>query len=66
MSTSTPTSYVADYYYTKSGLGTGSRTKIKGSVSQHLRGATTESAVLTYLRQKHPGYEIKLMGLEWK
>jgi len=36
-----------------------------GSISQHLQGATTESAVMDFLRKKHPGYEISLMGLEW-
>jgi hypothetical protein len=31
-----------------------------------LKGGTTESAVLEYLRNKHKGYEISLMKLEWK
>ncbi len=59
--------YKADYYYKKVGAsGRGGRTQISGSVSGHLRGATTESAVLEYLRNKHKGYEILLMKLEWK
>jgi len=59
-----PTNDRADYYYSKGGSRT--RTTITGSVSQHLHGATTESAVLNYLRNKHPGYEILLMNLEWR
>jgi hypothetical protein len=60
-------SYKADYYYKKVGAsGNGTRTQVTGSVSQHLKGGTTESAVLEYLRNKHKGYEISLMKLEWK
>ena len=62
-----PTTYRADYYFKKVGVGgRGTRTQISGYVSQHLAGGTTENAVLTYLRKKHLGYEITLMGLEWK
>ena len=62
-----PTSYRADYYYKKPGMaGKGARTQISGPVGGHLAGGTTESAVLTYLRKKHPGHEITLMTLEWK
>jgi len=61
------TSYRADYYYKKPGAsGLGTRTQISGSVSQHLKGANTESAVMEYLRNKHKGYEISLMKLDWK
>lgn len=63
MSDKKPTGYRADYYYSK-GLSK-TRTQLTGSVSQHLHGATTESAVMFYLRSKHQGYEIYLMGLEW-
>jgi|TARA_B110000971_G_scaffold110016_1_gene112715 hypothetical protein len=60
-------SYRADYYYKRVGAsGKGSRTQISGPVSGHLKGGTTESAVLEYLRNKHKGYEISLMKLEWK
>ena len=60
-------SYRADYYYKKVGApGKGSRTQISGPISQHLKGGTTESAVLEYLRNKHKGHEISLMKLEWK
>lgn len=62
----TPNSYTADYYYQKHGVGSRTRTTIVGSVSQHLQGATTESAVLSYLKKKHPGCEITLMKLTWK
>lgn len=55
----------ADYYYQKLG-GSKSRTTISLSVGQNLQGGTSESAALTYLRKKHPGYEIILMKLEWK
>jgi len=57
--------YRADYYYQKAG-GSKTRTAISGPVGGHLQGGTTESAVLDYLRRKHPGYEIILMKLEWK
>jgi len=66
MSNLKPVHYVADYYYQKSGVGSRSRTQLTGSVSQHLQGATTESAVKSYLRKKHSGYEITLMSLSWK
>lgn len=66
MTGSKATSYRADYYYQKPGVAAKTRTQITGSVSQHLHGATTESAVLNYLRGKHPGYEILLMSLDWK
>ena len=62
--TKTPKDYKVDYYYSKNGART--RTTMTGSVSQHLQGATTESAVLNYLRNKHPGYEILLMSLDWR
>lgn len=58
--------FEADYYYIRPGQETGTRTQMRGSVSQHLRGATSESAVVNYLRSKHSGYEINLMGLEWE
>ena len=61
------TSYRADYYYKKPGAsGPGTRTQISGSISQHLKGANTESAVMDYLKNKHKGYEISLMKLDWK
>jgi len=66
MSNSKPIHYVADYYYQKPGVGSGSRTQLTGSVNQHLQGATTEGAVMSYLRKKHAGYEITLMSLSWK
>ena len=66
MSNLKPVHYVADYYYQKPGVGSRSRTQLTGSVSQHLQGATTESAVMSYLRKKHAGYEITLMSLSWK
>jgi hypothetical protein len=59
-----PKMYVVDYYYIKDRART--RTKLTGSVSQHLQGATTENAVLNYLRRMHSGYEIELMSLEWQ
>ena len=58
--------YRADYYYQKkSGSSSKCRTQISGS-SSGLGGATTESAVMSYLHKKHPGCEITLMKLEWK
>jgi hypothetical protein len=62
-----PSSYRANYYYKRTGAnGKGARTQISGTVSGHLGGATTESAVLAYLRKKHPGCEVTLMELQWK
>jgi hypothetical protein len=66
MTTSKPTSYIADYYYQKPGSGSKTRTQLNGSVSQHLQGGTTENSVLNYLKKKHSGYEITLMNLTWK
>jgi len=60
-----PTSFRVYYYYRRIGVDSKARTQLGGSVSQHLYGATTESAVMDFLRKKHPGYEITLMGLEW-
>jgi hypothetical protein len=56
--------YRADYYYRKGNART--RSQISGNVWQHLEGATTESAVIAYLRRRHPGYEIDLMSVEWR
>jgi hypothetical protein len=62
-----PTSYPADYYYNRPGMGgLMTRTKIFGPVRQHLAGGTTKHAVLTYLKKKHPGHETTLMSLEPK
>lgn len=58
-----PTNYRVDYYYEHN--GSRGRTQLNGSVMQHLHGATTETAVLSYLRKKHPGCEITMMNLEW-
>jgi hypothetical protein len=52
MTTSKPTSYIADYYYQKPGSGSKTRTQLNGSVSQHLQGGTTENSVLNYLKKK--------------
>ena len=61
-----PMNYRVDYYYQKRGSGSRARTQLTGSVSQHLRVATTENAVLHYLQQKHPDCEIVLMLVDWK
>ena len=58
--------FTANYYYLKLGVGSRTRTSMTGSVSQHLYGATTETAVLSYLKEKHHGYEVTLMKLTWK
>lgn len=63
MASDKPNNYRVDYYYSK-GLSK-TRTQLTGSVSQHLHNARTESAVMSYLRSKHPGYDIYLMSLEW-
>ncbi len=65
MANTKPTSYRADYYYEKRPNGSRTRRQTSGYVHQHLEGATTESAVLKYLRKKHPGHEITLMSVEW-
>jgi len=59
-----PTRAKLDYYYSKNGSRT--RTTSIISVSQHLNGATTESAVLNYLRRMHQGYEIELISVDWE
>lgn len=64
--TGKPINYRVDYYYQKHGSASRARTQLTGSVSQHLRGATTENAVLNYLQQKHPNCEIVLMSVEWR
>lgn len=61
-----PQQYVVDYYYQKQGTNSRTRTSMSGSVSQHLYGATTETAVLSYLKKKHLGYEVTLVKLTWK
>lgn len=55
--------YKADYYYIKN--GSRGRTGISGYIGQHLGGAETESAVLNYLKKRHPGAEIELMKVEF-
>jgi hypothetical protein len=62
---SLPQSYTVNYYYQKLGQNSRNRTTLTGSVSQHLYGATTENAVLNYLKKKHPGHEITMMNLTW-
>jgi len=59
------TAFRVDYFYRRIGIDSRTGTQLGGSVSQHLQDATTESAVMDFLRKKHPGYEITLMGLEW-
>lgn len=63
MSTKKPTSAKVDYYYAKGNVRT--RTSWTISVMQHLHGATTENAVLNFLRKHHSGYEIELMTVDW-
>jgi len=60
-----PTRFKVDYYYQRPGSGTQTRTTLTGSVWQHLHGATTETAVLAYLRRQHFGCDVTLMRLEW-
>ena len=59
-----PTQAKIDYYHIMN--GSRGRTTSIISVSQHLNGATTESAVLNYLRRMHPGEEIELMSVDWE
>lgn len=60
-----PTRFVAQYYYrTKNGGRT--RTQLGASTNQLSSSiARTESAVLAYLRKRHPGLEIELVSVEW-
>lgn len=64
MANNKPIRYQVDYYYGRD--GSRARKKLGGYVSQHLQGATTENAVLAYLRKMHPGYEITIMSLDWE
>jgi hypothetical protein len=58
--------YLADYYVKPIGAtGKGARRQLRGSISQHLRGTSSETAVRDYLRQQHAGCEVALMKLEW-
>lgn len=61
-----PKRFKVDYYYRRPGTIAGTRTTRSGDVSWHLHGATTESAVLNWLRHLHEGYEIDLMSLDWE
>lgn len=61
-----PSYYRADYYYVHPTHGTRTRSQQSGSIWTHLEGATTETAVVNYLRRLHPGYEIVLMSVEWE
>ncbi|MEY4681222.1 MAG: hypothetical protein ACO3DJ_19485 [Alphaproteobacteria bacterium] len=58
--------FEVDYCYQREGTASRSRTRLRGSVGQNLRGARTESAVLRFLEHKHPGCEILLMSLDWE
>ena len=62
---SQPHRYTVNYYFRKDPNSSRTRTTLTGSVSQHLYGATTENAVLTYLKTKHVGYEVIIMRLIW-
>ena len=59
-----PKYFNVEYYYQNSNSRT--RTSMKGSVSQHLYGATTENSVLDYLKKKHLQHEIYLIRITWK
>ena len=63
---SQPQQFLVDDYYQKQGTNSRTRTSMSGSVSQHLYGATTETAVLIYLKKKHISYEVTLIKLTWK
>ncbi len=65
MTNSKPTRYRADYYYESQTTRSRTRSQFSGYVSQRLEGATTESAVVKYLRKLHPGYEIPLTSVQW-
>lgn len=60
-----PKTFYVDYkFFTK--MGTPSRAQFSTGLSQ-ISGAQSESAVLSYLRKKHPdSREIIIMKLEWK
>jgi hypothetical protein len=63
MTNTLPQNCRVDYYYERNGART--RTKRTLSVVYNLRQARSETAVLAYLRQHHPGCEITIMSLEW-
>jgi hypothetical protein len=55
-----------DFFHKKDGAtGKGNRVKIQGTVGQALQGAQSETAVLSYLRQKYSGEEITIMKLDF-
>lgn len=59
--------FEVQYYHKKSGTsGNGARARISGTIGQALHGAQSETAVLSYLQQKHRGEEITIFKLDWK
>jgi len=66
LSTQRAASVFVDYYITYK-EGNRGRTQVTVSVDQQLNGARSETAVLAYLKKKHPeARDITIMKLEWK
>lgn len=60
-----PTTFYVDYYVT-SKSGSKGRNSFSTGITQ-INGAQSESAVLAYLRKKHPdARDITIMKLDWK
>ena len=49
-----------DYYYGRC------RTQYSTYTSQHRYPLTSETAVLAFLRDRHPGCEITILDISWK
>lgn len=64
MSNNQSTQVRVDYYYMRNGSRT--RTQRTLSTVYNLHQARSETAILRYLREQHPGCEIEIMSLEWK
>ena len=56
--------FIVDYMYTTPG-SSNNRTRLQGSVNINLKSATSEFAVEEFLKQKHPGYNIMIMSINW-
>ena len=60
------THFLVDYFYKRQGTsGHGARIKIQGSVQFNLQTASSDFAVMDYLKKRHDGYDINIMSIKW-
>lgn len=65
MSTGRPTRFTVEYTYGRPN-GSRTRTRLSTSVTQLVQPAKSETAVLAYLKRRHPGLEIIILFIEWE